>query len=88
MSRPYLQINPTYNSTTDVVTLDILALRMRGINSLVLTGLSASQTINLSNGYFNGSTTYNDFIDEFNTTNGLGYLLINILKYGNFRKYS
>lgn len=63
MSKPYLQINPTYNSTTDVVTLDILALRMRGIDSLVLTGLSASQTINLSNGYFNGSTTFSANLD-------------------------
>ena len=64
MSRPYLSINPTYNTNTEVVTLDILALRMRGINSLVLTGLSASQTINLSNGYFDGSTTFSAFLDS------------------------
>lgn len=63
MSRPYLSINPTYNSSTDVVTLDITALRMRGISSLVLTGLSASQTINLSNGYFDGSVTFSANLD-------------------------
>jgi hypothetical protein len=63
MSRPYLSINPTYNTSTDVVTLDILALRMRGINSLVLTGLSASQPINLSNGYFDGSATFSANLD-------------------------
>jgi hypothetical protein len=64
MSRPYLSISPTFATASDVVTLNIQALRMRGINSLVLTGLSASQTINLSNGYFNGSTTFSANLDS------------------------
>ncbi len=40
---------------------------------------SVSFTVYLNSNiiYFNGSTTYNDFIDEFNTTNGLGYVLTN-----------
>jgi hypothetical protein len=77
MSRPYLKINPTYNSTTDVVSLDIQALRMRGVSSLVFTGLSASQTINLTNGFYNGSTTFSANLDAATTSGDANTLYVN-----------
>jgi hypothetical protein len=70
MSRPYLSISPTFATASDVVTLNIQALRIRGINSLELTGLSASQTINLSNGYFDGSTTFSANLDASTASGG------------------
>jgi len=60
MSRPYVNINSvSYNSTNDVLTLDITALRLRGASTLSIGGLTASgetQTINLSDGYYNSSS--------------------------------
>ena len=51
MSRPYVNINSvSYNSTNDVLTLDITALRLRGASTLSIGGLTASgetQTITL-----------------------------------------
>jgi len=64
MSRPYLQINPTYNSSTDVVNLNITALRLRGVSSLTFTGMSASQTINITNGQYFGSYTFSAQLDS------------------------
>ncbi len=57
MSRPYVNINSvSYNSTTDVVTLDITALRLRGASTISIGGLTAAQTISLSDGYYNNSS--------------------------------
>jgi hypothetical protein len=57
MSRPYVNINSvSYNSTTDVLTLDITALRLRGASTISIGGLTAAQTINLSDGYYNSSS--------------------------------
>jgi hypothetical protein len=60
MSRPYVNINSvSYNSTNDVLTLDITALRLRGASTLSIGGLTASgetQTISLSDGYYNNSS--------------------------------
>ena len=60
MSRPYVNINSvSYNSTNDVLTLDITALRLRGASTLSIGGLTASgetQTISLSDGYYNSSS--------------------------------
>ncbi len=57
MSRPYVNINSvSYNSTTDVVTLDITALRLRGASTISIGGLTAAQTISLSNGYYASSS--------------------------------
>ena len=60
MSRPYVNINSSnYNSTTDVVTLDITALRLRGQSTLTIGGFTSSQTISLSDGYYaNSSFTF------------------------------
>lgn len=65
MSRPYLNINSaTFSYASDVVTLDITALRMRGQSSITLGGFSASQTINLTNGYYkNSSYTFSAVLD-------------------------
>lgn len=65
MSRPYLNINSaTFSYSTDVVTLDITALRMRGQTSITLGGFSASQTISLTNGYYNNSSyTFSAVLD-------------------------
>ena len=56
----YVNINSvSYNSTNDVLTLDITALRLRGASTLSIGGLTASgetQTINLSDGYYNSSS--------------------------------
>ena len=42
MSRPYVNINSSnYNSTTDVVTLDITALRLRGQATLTIGGFTS-----------------------------------------------
>ena len=57
MSRPYVNINSvSYNSTNDVLTLDITALRLRGASTLNIGGLTESQTISLSDGYYNSSS--------------------------------
>jgi hypothetical protein len=57
MSRPYVNINSvSYNSTTDVVTLDITALRLRGASTISIGGLTAAQTISLSDGYYSSSS--------------------------------
>ena len=53
MSRPYININSsTYNSTTDVVTFDVSALRLRGETSLTVGGFTSSQTISLTSGRY------------------------------------
>lgn len=57
MSRPYVNINSvSYNSTNDVLTLDITALRLRGASTISIGGLTAAQTITLSDGYYNNSS--------------------------------
>jgi len=65
MARPYLNINSaTYSYTTDVVTLDITALRLRGQSTITLGGFTSSQTISLSNGnYSNSSYTFSAVLD-------------------------
>ena len=41
MSRPYININSsTYDGTTDVVTFDVTALRLRGETSLTVGGFT------------------------------------------------
>lgn len=53
MSRPYININSSsYNSTTDVITFDVTALRLRGETSLTVGGFTQSRTITLSDGHF------------------------------------
>jgi hypothetical protein len=53
MSRPYININSsTYNSTTDVVTFDVSALRLRGETSLTVGGFTSTQTIALTSGRY------------------------------------
>ena len=53
MSRPYININSsTYNGTTDVVTFDVTALRLRGETSLTVGGFTSSQTISLTSGRY------------------------------------
>lgn len=71
MSRPYVNINSSnYNSTTDVVTLDITALRLRGQSTLTIGGFTSSQTISLSDGYYaNSSFT---FSANINGTSSIG----------------
>ena len=72
MSRPYVNINSvSYNSTNDVLTLDITALRLRGASTLSIGGLTESQTISLSDGYYNSSSfTFSANIDGV-TASGL-----------------
>ena len=79
MSRPYVNINSvSYNSTNDVLTLDITALRLRGASTLSIGalplaggGLTESQTISLSDGYYNNSSfTFSANIDGV-TASGL-----------------
>ena len=73
MSRPYVNINSvTYNSTTDVVSLDITALRVRGESTITFGGFTTSQTISLSNGYYsNSSLTFSANINGV-TSSGAG----------------
>lgn len=53
MSRPYVNINSaSYNVTTDVVSFDITALRMRGQTSLTVGGFTQSLTIPLTDGRY------------------------------------
>jgi hypothetical protein len=57
MSRPYVNINSaTYNSSTDVVTLDITALRLRGQSEFTISGFTQSYTIPLTDGYYSNSS--------------------------------
>lgn len=71
MSRPYVNINSSnYNSTTDVVTLDITALRLRGQSTLTIGGFTSSQTISLSNGYYSNSSF--TFSANINGTSSIG----------------
>lgn len=57
MSRPYVNINSaSYNGTTDVVTLDITALRLRGQSEFTIAGLTGPQTIQLTDGYYSNSS--------------------------------
>lgn len=59
MSRPYININSaSYNGTTDVVSLDLLALRLRGQSSITVGGFTSSQTIALSDGYYSDTFTF------------------------------
>lgn len=59
MSRPYININSaSYNGTTDVVSLDLLALRLRGQSSITVGGFTSSQTIALSDGYYSNTFTF------------------------------
>lgn len=53
MSRPYININSaSYNSTTDVITFDVTALRLRGETSITVGGFTQSKTISLTDGRF------------------------------------
>lgn len=71
MSRPYVNINSSnYNSTTDVVTLDITALRMRGQSTITVGGFTTSQTISLSDGYYSNSSF--TFSANINGTSSIG----------------
>lgn len=71
MSRPYVNINSSnYNSTTDVVTLDITAFRLRGQSTLTIGGFTTSQTISLSNGYYSNSSF--TFSANINGTSSIG----------------
>jgi len=67
MSRPYVNINSaTYSSGlsgTDVVTLNVTALRLRGQSTLTIGGFTQSQTVALSNGYYNNSFTFSSNIN-------------------------
>ena len=58
MSRPYLTIQPTFNSSNDVVDLNVTAIRLRGVTALSLTGLSQSISTTITNGYYVGSLTF------------------------------
>jgi len=60
MSRPYVNINSaTYSGgSTDVVTLDVTAYRLRGQSTLTIGGFTQSRTVALSDGYYNGSFTF------------------------------
>ena len=72
MSRPYANINSaTYSGgTSDVVTLDITAFRLRGQSTLTIGGFTQSQSIALSNGYYSGSLTFSSNINGV-TSSGL-----------------
>lgn len=71
MSRPYVNINSSnYNSNTDVVTLDITALRLRGQSTLTIGGFTSSQTISLSDGYYSNSSL--TFSANINGTSSIG----------------
>lgn len=71
MSRPIIQVrSASYNSTSDIITLDLLALRLRGQSSITLGGLTSSQNINLGNGYYNGTFTFSAVLDT--STSSLG----------------
>ena len=67
MSRPYININSaTYDTTsgTDVVTLDITALRLRGQEQITISGFTQSIQIPLTDGYYSNSTfTFSANID-------------------------
>jgi hypothetical protein len=67
MSRPYVNINSaTYSSGlsgTDVVTLNVTAYRLRGQSTLTIGGFTQSQTVALSDGYYNGSFTFSSNIN-------------------------
>ena len=65
MSRPYVNINSaTYSGgATDVVTLDVTAYRLRGQSTLTIGGFTQSQTVALSDGYYNGSFTFSSNIN-------------------------
>lgn len=61
MSRPYININSgSYNSTTDVISFDVTALRLRGETSLTVGGFTVSRTISLTDGHYltNESTSF------------------------------
>jgi hypothetical protein len=60
MSRPYININSaSYNTDTDVITLDILALRLRGQSELSIGGFTQSKTLSLTNGYYSTAESGN-----------------------------
>lgn len=53
MSRPYININSaSYNSTTDIITFDVTALRLRGETTLTVGGFTQSKTITLTDGHY------------------------------------
>lgn len=69
MSRPYLSIN-SVSYDPGVVSLDILALRIRGGGAISITGLTQStNVINLSDGYFQGSLTFSAVLDTSTASN-------------------
>jgi hypothetical protein len=71
MSRPYLSINSvSFDGSSNVVTMDILALRIRGGGAISITGLTQStNVINLSDGYFQVSVTFSAPIDTSTASN-------------------
>lgn len=72
MARPYLNIaSSTYSN--GVVTLEIEALRMRGVTSISLTGLSQSRTIILATDSSGNSYGYYNTVDAVGTTQSNGY---------------
>lgn len=53
MSRPYININSaTYDGATDIISLDILALRLRGQSELTIGGFTQSKTLAITNGFY------------------------------------
>jgi hypothetical protein len=77
MSRPYININSaSYNSTTDVITFDVTALRLRGETSLTVAGFTESRTISLTDGRFltedSGNFTFSANVNGTSSNNLTG----------------
>jgi len=74
MSRPYININSSsYNSTTDVITFDVTALRLRGETTLTVGGFTSSISIPLTDGRYlteeSGSFTFSANINGTSSNN-------------------
>lgn len=77
MSRPYININSaTYDSTTDVISFDVTALRLRGETSITVGGFTNSVTIPLTRGHFlsneSGNFTFSANINGTSSNNLTG----------------
>lgn len=77
MSRPYININSaSYNSTTDVITFDITALRLRGETLITVAGFTESRTVSLTDGRFltedSGNFTFSANVNGTSSNNLTG----------------
>lgn len=75
MSRPYININSaSYSVSTNIVSLDLTALRLRGATAVTLSGFTSDVVIPLTDGYNIGTFTFSENLDTSTSSGSATYV--------------